>query len=72
MICGLELVAFGAVGAIKGFDGAQMQDKVGVQYEWITPEDGSEPVISAVENSVDDYIYGIIGFLYKLQVEDKK
>lgn len=51
MICGLELVAFGAVGAIKGFDGAQMQDKVGVQYEWTTPEDGSEPVISAIENS---------------------
>lgn len=51
MICGLELVAFGVVGAIKGFDGAQMQDKVGVQYEWTTPEDGGEPVISPVENS---------------------
>ena len=28
--------------------------------------------LSAVENGVDDYIYGIIGFLYKQQVEDKK
>jgi hypothetical protein len=28
--------------------------------------------LSAAENGVDDYIYGIIGFLYKQQVEDKK
>ena len=29
-------------------------------------------ILNSFENGVDDYIYGIIGFLYKQQVEDKK
>lgn len=51
MICGLEMAAFGAVGLVKGFDGASMSTKIGVQHEWVMEEGATEEILSVVENS---------------------
>lgn len=34
MICGLEIIAFGIVGALGGFGGGNMPQEAGAKYEW--------------------------------------
>lgn len=53
MIGGLEIAAFGIVGAIAGFSGGQMPKIIGTQYQWdYSNLSGSgEPILNRIVNS---------------------
>lgn len=53
MIGGLEIIAFGIVGLIKGFNGWDMKEIIGIKYEWdySTVATQGSPTLKAIENS---------------------
>lgn len=53
LICGLELAAFGVVGAATGFEGSKVPTLVGVEYEWNNSEvaTGGAPYLQPVDGS---------------------
>ncbi|HEY5524419.1 MAG TPA: ABC transporter permease subunit [Clostridium sp.] len=53
MIGGLELAAFGIIGAIGGFNGGQMPKIIGTQYQWDYSKLSSsgDPFLNQIQNS---------------------
>jgi len=53
MIGGLELAAFGIIGAIGGFNGGQMPKIIGTQYQWdySNLSSSGEPILNQIQNS---------------------
>lgn len=53
MIAGLEIVSFGVLSCINGFEGWDMTEVVGTKYQWdySTVATQGEPVLKAIENS---------------------
>lgn len=53
MIAGLEIVAFGVLSCISGFEGWDMTEVIGTKYQWdySTVATQGEPVLKAIENS---------------------
>lgn len=53
MISGLEIVSFGVLSCINGFEGWDMTEVIGTKYQWdySTVATQGEPVLKAIENS---------------------
>lgn len=53
MIAGLEIVSFGVLSCINGFEGWDMTEVIGTKYQWdySTVATQGEPVLKAIENS---------------------
>ncbi|MBE6051773.1 MAG: ABC transporter permease [Clostridium sp.] len=53
MIGGLEILSFGALSIVSGFEGWDMKEVIGTKYEWdySTVATQGEPVLKAIENS---------------------